>query len=184
MKSKSCAVDVGQDQEASSTPAPTESWVKQKDELPVQYKVFWFIYTIAANVGLMLTIGYWTVIYQGQAVDIRNISKHVLNSVLMLVDTLVSGVPVRMFHTVYAMAFSALYIVFSVIYWTAGGTNIKGNPYIYKALDWNNISITITVLLPFFLIIITPLMQLVFYGVYRLRLRLEAMINSTSRMLP
>ena len=104
-------VEIGQDDNQGTT----ESWVTQEDNLLAQHKVFWFIYTIAANVGVMLSIGYWTVIYDGDAIDVRKVSKHILNAFLMLVETVVSSVAVRLYHTVYAMIFFALYIAFTAI---------------------------------------------------------------------
>ena len=100
-------VEIGQDDNQGTT----ESWVTQEDNLLAQHKVFWFIYTIAANVGVMLSIGYWTVIYDGDAIDVRNVSKHILNAVLMLVETVVSSVPVHLYHRVYAMIFFNLHFI-------------------------------------------------------------------------
>ena len=158
-------VEIGQNENQGTT----ESWVTHDDNLLAHHKAFWFIYTIAANVGVMLSIGYWTVIYDGEPIGVRNVSKHILNAVLMLVETVVSSVPVRLYHTVYAMIFSALYIAFTAIYWAAGGTDEKGNSYVYKALDWSNVNATITIIIPVFLVVITPLMQLLIYGLYKLR---------------
>mgnify|MGYP001794666811 CR=1 FL=1 len=168
MKSTTCAIEVGEDEEAQQE-RPTESWYTREDDLLVHHKFFWFLYTIAGNAGLMLSIGYWLVIYDGSTIDITNITKHGINALMMLFETVISSVPVRMYHTTYAIAFSALYIIFTVVYWAAGGTDRLGRPYVYKALDWSNINTTITIILPFFLLIVTPLLQLVFYYTYKLR---------------
>lgn len=176
MKSTTCAVDAGDDEEAQQEDA-THLWIKREDDLLAHHKIFWFVYTIAANDGLMLSIGYWLVIYDGSAIDISNVTKHGLNAFMMLIETVISSVPVRLYHTTYAVIFSILYIVFTVLYWVGGGTDTRGRPYIYKALDWGNVNTTITITLPFFLIIVTPLLQLLFYGLYKIRFWLETKYN-------
>lgn len=91
-----------------------------------------------------------------------NYMKHGFNTFLMFTDLMVVGFPIRLLHTAYTMAFAFIYIIFSLIYHIAGGTDewvelfsmilsimvklIKktsfsfifrlGNEYIYPILNW------------------------------------------------
>ena len=62
---------------------------------------------------------------------------HGLNSVLTVADLLISRNRLVLAHFGLALAFSAVYLLFTVVYYVAGGTNEDGvSPYIYPALDW------------------------------------------------
>ena len=140
----------------------------EEDQLSAHHKFFWWLYNISATVGLMITVGYWLVVFNGEPVDLPNVTKHILNFVFLFIETMISGVPVRLYHGVYSIAYVALYIVFTVIYWALDGTDIYGNPYIYEALDWNNISSMTIILIPLFLIILL-IIQLLFYALFKFR---------------
>lgn len=68
--------------------------------------------------------------------DPGNILVHVCNSALMLADVSVSKVPFRMRNLWWNTILVVLYVVFSVAYYFAGGTDYMGRKYIYKVLDW------------------------------------------------
>ena len=149
-------------------------WVIRKDALLFPHKVIWLLYNIAANAGLALSVGYWTIICTVFTNEVDTAAAgfvvHILNAVMILIDTAISDVPVRMFHSLYVIIYSLIYIIFTVIYWQAGGTNpVDGNNYIYKDLDWENVDTTMAVILPFFVLLGIPLVQLVFYGIYKVR---------------
>ena len=62
---------------------------------------------------------------------------HALNSILAVVDLLISRNRVFLSHCVCATAFAATYMIFTLLYYLAGGTNEDGESrYIYPALDW------------------------------------------------
>lgn len=44
--------------------------------------------------------------------------------------------PIRLYHAFHGVIFSCLYLLFSIIYHLAGGTNALDKPYIYDVLDW------------------------------------------------
>lgn len=47
---------------------------------------------------------------------------HVLNSVIMLIDLMVVGHPIKLGHVYYTMGIGLIYSIFSAIYFLAGGT--------------------------------------------------------------
>lgn len=153
----------------AALPAATEESRKQ-DALRLQHKLLWLLYIISANAGLLVTVGYWTVLYEDdEPIDANNITKHALNSVFMLIDTILCSIPVRLFHFIYPLLYIIIYLGFTVVYWVLGGTNIQGEPYIYKLLDYNNYEASTGCLVGFFLLVVQPVLQLILFGFVKLR---------------
>lgn len=67
-----------------------------------------------------------------------NTSTHIANSVYVLVDVFATAIPVRLLHFLHVLIFATVYVIFTVVYWAAGGTNIYGEPFIYSVLDYGN----------------------------------------------
>lgn len=74
-----------------------------------------------------------------------NVLVHGINSVVIAIDIVVTDRPFRLLHVFQPFGVLFLYIVFSVVYWAAGGVDNEGNPYIYPILDWNKPEETIVV---------------------------------------
>lgn len=66
---------------------------------------------------------------------------HAVNSIIMLLDIFISARPCYLLHFYQPLIAVFCYIIFSVIYWVAGGVDNDGNPYIYSILDWSSFSI-------------------------------------------
>ena len=141
----------------------------EKDALQCHHKLFWFIHVIAATAGLVITAGYWSVLHENDPVDANNVTKHALNSVFMVIDTSLSAIPVRLLHSLYVLLYFVTYLVFTVIYWLLGGTNNQGNAYIYKNLDYEDFRPINGVLLVVFLLVVSPVLHLVLFGIAKLR---------------
>lgn len=146
-----------------------EKSAREKYTLRWEHKTLWLLHIISATGGLWITAGYWTVLVGDDVIDANNITKHLLNSVFMLIDTCLSCIPVRLVHWLYALLYFAVYIAFSLIYWQLGGTNIEGKPYIYKALDYNDFSPIFGGLLVVFLLVVLPFLHLFLLGLTKLR---------------
>lgn len=140
-----------------------------KDALQWQHKLLWLLHTISSTGGLFVTVGYWTVLMGNDKIDANNITKHLLNSVFMVIDTWLSRIPVRLIHCSYALLYFIVYILFSVIYWLLGGTNVEEKQYIYKPLDYSHFEPRIGGLLVLFLLVVLPLLHLFFFGLTKLR---------------
>ena len=48
-----------------------------------------------------------------------------------------TAMPVRMVHVWHSLVYVLLYVLFSFVYPRAGGTDSRGDPFIYSQLDWN-----------------------------------------------
>ena len=141
----------------------------EKDALQCHHKFLWFLYVISATAGVWITAGYWTVLVGDDPIDANNVTKHALISVFMVLDTCLSAVPIRLFHSLYPFLYLVIYISFSVIYWLLDGTNIEGEPFIYAALNYNDFDPTFGGLLAVFILVVLPVLHLILFGITKLR---------------
>lgn len=164
------AIEMGSGDDKPESVEATTEVAHEKDALRFRHKLFWLLHIISANSGLLVTVGYWTVLFEeDEPVDLNNITKHALNSVFMVIDTFLSSIPVRLFHFVYALVYIVVYLAFTVVYWQLGGTNNQGQPYIYKLLDYNNFEASTGCLVAFFLLLVLPVLQMILFGLVKLR---------------
>ena len=154
---------------AKGNGAPSDENSNNQDALNWEHKLLWLLHILAATGGLFVTAGYWTILVDGDVIDANNITKHALNSVFMVIDTAISSMPVHLVHWPYALLYFAVYLIFTVIYWQAGATNLRGDPFIYGALNYNDFQPTIGGLLVVFLLIVLPFLHLVLFGITKLR---------------
>lgn len=113
--------------------------VKGKDgvRMPWYLRLQWLMYNITTTGSLMVTGWYWTFLYKSEKeLGAVRFALHALNSVYVVVNLAVTATPTRVLHAVYAVLFGVVYTLFSVAYQLAGGTNVDGEPYIYRVTDW------------------------------------------------
>lgn len=147
--------------------ADSSTRVHQADYSQTWYhKVAWFFYEIAVNNSILVTIVYWSFLYTG------------LNSVLMLTETCLSAVPVRLLHVVYAELYGILYTIFTVMYWLNGGTNTEGYNYIYPIIDYEAKPYAAVVLIIIYALVGLPASQLLTFGLFKLRCYLHSLRSS------
>ena len=85
----------------------------------------------------------------------------------MLIDLFVSRIPFHFLHFFYPVSFSGSYIIFTLIYWGAGGTNHNGRPYVYSTLDYG--SDPVSAILAIVVIVAPMVLHLVLFLVAWLR---------------
>ena len=132
--------------------------IRQNINIHWTLKLFWALYITSQTVTVMVCIGYWSTQYKpcngasrnstveghcNQTVngencgaDVLSIHVHGVNPVLAVSDIILSLVPFNILHFFYPCAFTAVYVVFSGIYYAAGGRNESGDPYIYSLLNY------------------------------------------------
>merc|ERR1711976_659292 len=82
-----------------------------------------------------------------------------------------SGIPVRLLHFWHSIAMALVYLIFSVIYDLAGGTNGLDKPYIYSLLDWSGDPTWASIYALGTMLVAVPLFWiLLMWGFYQLRL--------------
>lgn len=142
------------------------------------HKVAWFFYIIASNNSFMVTIVYWSFLYNGFKIGEPDVAFHLLNSVFMLTETCLSAIPVRLLHVVYAELYGVLYLIFTVVYWRSGGTNTGGDNFIYPILDYEDKPCATAVLIIVYGLAGLPLCQLINFGLFKLRRYLHSLRSS------
>ena len=138
-------------------------------EIPMSrfHEALWVIYNIAANTALLVTVT--NVDYKGYQVDGLIITTQILNTVFILVETLLGTVPVRLYHVIYPMLFTVFYVMGTVVYWACNGKNTAGEPFVYSVIDYSgNPKQSIGTILGF-LFLGHSLAQLVLFIVSRVR---------------
>ena len=94
---------------------------------------------------------------------------HTATSIYVIIDLLVAATPVRIYHVYHAMIFSVVYLIFSIIYDAAGGTNALNQPYTYEMLDWSEDIGTAALYSVLTILVVIPVLWLVVYALYALR---------------
>lgn len=100
-----------------------------------------------------------------------NIEVHIINSVYVLIDLFVVASPLRILHFTVPFCFLITYLLFTVIYWAAGGTTPEGGTAIYPIMDWDNLKVTLPFV--FCTAIFSPVMQGVVWLIYKARQELR-----------
>ncbi|XP_055593397.1 protein rolling stone [Uranotaenia lowii] len=153
------------------------------DEMPRSFKVYWMMHNITLIVSVCITIIYWTILHNDQMpVDANNILIHATNCVFMFADLMIVAYPVRIWHVLQPICFGLFYCFFSVIYFLCGGTNIKGNPYIYNVLDWNKPGAAMITVVG--TIILAVIVHVLMFFVYKLRTVMYLRCFNTKPILP
>ena len=119
--------------------------------------------------AIVVTILYWSLLYRGGSVDPADVHTHGVNAAIALIDIIFSGVPVRILHFIYPVLFGITYSVFSGIYFAAGGTNARGDPFIYSVLDYGNSPGSAAGWVLAISLVVLPIVNLLLFGLYSVR---------------
>ena len=164
---------VGLSSEDEGNESKEQSYVKAKDEhddLSLWTKVSWVIFTIASVNSLVMTIAYWSAVYTpGEEIDGVSVNEHILAAVFMLIEITISNIPVRLLHFIYSHVFASIYMLFTVIYWGAGGRDKDGNRYIYRMLNYQEKPGTAILAVFLILIILQSAVHLFLFALFRFR---------------
>ena len=105
-------------------------------------KIQWPLFTVGTEFAVAITLLYWTLFYEPHSkqnfFSIDSLHIHLINGVLAFVDLWVSGVPVRIYHALHSVLFAVSYVVFTGVYYAAGGTDPTGNSSIYPFLNYKS----------------------------------------------
>ena len=98
---------------------------------------------------------------------------HVLNMVYVLMDLLVTGVPVRLLHFYHGSVYSVIYGLFTVIY----SSLADDNDPTYDQLDWKNSPVTAVGWVSGLSLVCVPLMHLLNWVIYKIEMRILSHSN-------
>ncbi|XP_023344679.1 uncharacterized protein LOC111713920 [Eurytemora carolleeae] len=98
--------------------------------------ISWGMSHATYSCAVFITGLYWTLLYTGEDTTYTNIYQHALQGVYAVVDQLVSARPWEGGHWWVCPILPIVYVIFNVIFWAAGGTNDKGEDFVYPVLNW------------------------------------------------
>ena len=120
--------------------------------------------------ALFVTVMFWAFLYDYSQPFVLtwhsyvNLAVHLLQSVIVLIDTLVSSRPWRLWHAWCPMLCGLTYMFFNVLYILAfDGTGANGEPFVYDILDWKNHPGTCALLVGGCVIGFPPLYSLLYF---------------------
>uniref|UniRef100_UPI00358F54AA protein rolling stone-like n=1 Tax=Myxine glutinosa TaxID=7769 RepID=UPI00358F54AA len=140
--------------ETGEDTSPTRLW-------QVSLGFQWLLRSLSGDLGIMVAFTYWAFEYSPETstIDGPTVVIHGVNVVVILAECLLSHTMGRLLHIVYVWAFIGLYLLFSVIFWLRGGINLKGHPYIYRALDYSGDPLRATVNVLLLVLVLCPLVH-------------------------
>ena len=132
-------------------------------------KLTWFLSTIVYVFGIIVTIVYFSALFPYIGVTkgfIHDLDVHAFNTLQIFIDMAIIARPVRLLHAIYPLIYGAIYLIFSVIYWSQD----KKNNVLYPGvLDWNQPERT-GLNMGLLAVLGIPLLQMILFGIFRLRL--------------
>jgi hypothetical protein len=130
-------------------------------------KATWLLQAIVVNGAFFVFILYWLLVAPFKTSPIGPISyfTHGVNLLVVIADVWASNAPFYLMHGLYYFGYASLYITFSLVYWAAGGTDCKGNPYVYSVLNWDNFGSAATVACGVLLVFVPIVLTLMFCSV-------------------
>lgn len=102
------------------------------------------------------------ILYLSTALSAGSINKHLMNGILVLISLIITAKPLRILHMYQPVLFSVFYVIFTAIYYSAGGGTI------YNILDWGSVGGALGLSLPLALIA-TPIVHLFCFSLFQAR---------------
>ncbi|KAJ8302150.1 hypothetical protein KUTeg_021137 [Tegillarca granosa] len=128
--------------------------------MPWYLKAVWVLHNVIGANSLLVTIGYY-ILLKPEYTPL-SIAKHLINSVYIVMNAIVSAKPMRIYHIYQPMVFIVTYMIFSVIWHFSGGDPI------YSVLDWSKVK-TAAIVSVLWVLVGVPVMFLVLFGIHKLR---------------
>ena len=142
-------------------PATSKYAFYSQDNITWYMKICWLLYIIGATIEITNVAGFWVVVYRPcssdtatnmtatsnmttaasstescEVLDVISLHVHLILGIVILIDVFLSRLPWQFLHLLYSTSYMVFFVVFSGIYFAAGGTDQFGNPYIYSAFDY------------------------------------------------
>eukprot|EP01060_Flectonema_neradi_P025641 TRINITY_DN3443_c0_g1_i1.p1 TRINITY_DN3443_c0_g1~~TRINITY_DN3443_c0_g1_i1.p1 ORF type:complete len:280 (+),score=41.03 TRINITY_DN3443_c0_g1_i1:53-841(+) len=129
-----------------------------------------FLRSLANPVAFVITLAYWSLVYDGRSVNAANFMAHALNTIIVIFDIIMATYTVRILHVVWGMLFGAIYAGWSGIHYAADIGNADGSRFIYSSLSWAEDKVGGTIItVAIIMLIVIPLCYLACFGLAALR---------------
>lgn len=151
------------------------------DNISCVEKITWLLYTISLTMTFIVTGGYYTAAgTKFDDFDVFALHIHGVNLLIILTDFLFSQIPIHFLHFYFPTLFVTVYLIFTGIYYAAGGTDARGRSYIYPVLDYQN-DLSKAIPLAIVLVILTAVVHWIFSAVAIVRDYVATRYNCCSR---
>lgn len=137
-------------------------------DLPWYFKMVWVLFSIASVGSVLVTLVFFIFLwplFNTSSIGMMNLQLHGINSLIIGVEVVLSAVPCRLYHFVYALLYGITYLIFSAIFYGAGNTE----PIYPGVLDWRKPGQT-TIFCLILGFIGMPILQSFFFLVYKIRM--------------
>ena len=146
-------------------------------------KLFWALFNLIASSALVITVIYFCIFYPylqglGYYLQAMDLNLHGINTFIVLLEMIVCAIPIRILHFVYPLLFGCTYAIFSFVYQIS--YDFEDERILYPTvLDWRSPGTTIAIIVILSLVVL-PIVQMIFYAFYRLRLLIYERLYKTS----
>ncbi len=142
------------------------------DRLPVFYRISWILWSTVANGAPIVSIVYFSALYPqiyhpGEFPNYIDFNFHGINSLIILLELLISALPIRILHFIFVIIWGTAYLIMSLFIYFF----YNKKPIYPKVLDWNHPGST-AIIVCGLLFLCAPLMQCTLFAMYRLRVKL------------
>ncbi len=98
--------------------------------------------------ALTVSLLFWAVLFPAIGrTSLVDVHCHAVNSLIVLADLTLTHVPYYLKHGWMPFAYLLSYLLFSLLYWAAGGTDPEGDHYIYPPLNYDKPSKAVALIL-------------------------------------
>ena len=103
-------------------------------------KLSYLVNNVSTAIAFEVTVFYWAKIWDPseRPLDFFNFFEHIFNSIISIIDIVLSAQPFKFMDFVQAVLFGIAYTVFSLIHFFMNWTDENGNRFIYAVMDWQN----------------------------------------------
>lgn len=145
-----------------------------------RYIAQWLLHSVIINLGFLVTLLYFVLIYDPEVdvLGLSNISRHILNSIFILIELSFNSIAIKFVHLVWSIVFALLYTLYTVIFWFVVA---PPENYIYEVVDWNRPARTIRLVLILFTS--SVIVKAVLVAVWKCKLRTLG-ISRSQQMAP
>ncbi|XP_033746398.1 uncharacterized protein LOC117331675 [Pecten maximus] len=137
---------------------------KTEKEMPWYMKVNWVIFNTMNTSAILLTLTYWVLLAKSFAAT--SINKHGINALYVILCVSFTAKPIKFQHFYIPVIYNLIYIIFCTIY------QIISGHVVYSFLNWGEKPVSSLVLSLGYVFVCCPIMHMLIYGLYRLRLRI------------
>lgn len=119
--------------------------------------------------------------FTGSGYNFININTHGINAAFIMIDAFITRTPVRLLHVYQSTLLGLSYTAFTIVYWSLGGTNQFGQPFIYTVLNYGESPKKAFIYIMAIAFIICPLVHSSIFFMYRFRVFIHRYLTTMDK---